>query len=100
MSEGRVSLQENAIKQHCKLLHLPTIGSGCARLAEQAERERQGYLDYLDALLTAELDEREQKAIARRIKEASFRRKDRRSRRWKSLISSKRRRSRQPRYVN
>ncbi|MBI2953050.1 MAG: ATP-binding protein [Chloroflexi bacterium] len=70
MSEGRVSLQENAIKQHCKLLHLPTVGGGCARLAEQAEREHQGYLDYLDALLTAELDEREQKTIMRRIQEA------------------------------
>lgn len=70
MSEELVVLQENAIKQHCKLLHLPTIGGQCARLAEQAERERQGYLDYLDALLVAELDEREQKTVMRRIQEA------------------------------
>jgi hypothetical protein len=43
-----VGLQEGAIKQHCKLLHLPTIATQCASLAEQAERERQGYLGYLD----------------------------------------------------
>jgi DNA replication protein DnaC len=70
MSEGLAVLQENAIKQHCKSLHLPTIGGQCARLAEQAEREHQGYLDYLDVLLAAEIDEREQKTIMRRIQEA------------------------------
>ena len=70
MSGVLVTLQENAIKQHCKSLHLPTIGGQCARLAGQAEREHQGYLDYLDALLSAELDEREQKTITRRIQEA------------------------------
>jgi DNA replication protein DnaC len=63
-------LQEGAIKQHCKLLHLPTIATQCASLAGQAERERQGYLGYLDVLLQAELEEREQKTIARRLKEA------------------------------
>jgi DNA replication protein DnaC len=70
MSESLVALQESVIKQHCKALHLPTIGGQCARLAEQAERERQGYLGYLDWLLQAELEEREQKTIVRRIREA------------------------------
>lgn len=70
MSEGLATLQESAIKQHCKSLHLPTISGQCARLAKQAEHERQGYLGYLDVLLQAELEEREQKTIARRIKEA------------------------------
>lgn len=70
MSETLTALQASAIKQHCKLLHLPTIAEQSARLAEQAERERQGYLGYLDALLLAELEEREQNTIAHRIKEA------------------------------
>ncbi len=70
MSESLVALQESAIKQHCKALHLPTVGGQCARLAEQAEREHQGYLKYLDALLQAELEEREQKTIVRRLREA------------------------------
>src|SRR5579859_2117538 len=64
------TVQESAIKQQCKLLRLPTIGGQFARLAEQAERERQGYLGYLDALLAAEVEEREQKTVERRIKEA------------------------------
>ncbi len=70
MSEPFTALQASAIKQHCKLLYLPTIGGQCVRLAEQAEREHQGYLGYLDVLLQAELEEREQKTITRRIKEA------------------------------
>ena len=40
------------------------------RLAAVAERERQPYLDYLTALLSAELEDREQRAIARRLKDA------------------------------
>lgn len=70
MTEGTAVLQENAVRQQCKLLHLPTIAGQCVRVAEQAEREHQGYLGYLDALLAAELEEREQKLVARRVKEA------------------------------
>ncbi len=70
ISETLVAVQESAVKQHCKLLHLPTIGGQCSRMAEQAEHGHQGYLGYLDALLSAELDEREQRTIVRRIQEA------------------------------
>lgn len=70
MSEHTAALQESAIKQHCKLLYLSTVAAQSARLAQEAERERQGYLGYLDALLVAELEEREHKAVARRLKEA------------------------------
>jgi len=69
MSET-TALHESVIKQQCKLLRLPTIGTQFARVAEQAERERQGYLGYLEALLAAEVEEREQKTIERRITEA------------------------------
>jgi DNA replication protein DnaC len=72
MSEALVTLQNSAIKQHCKLLRLPTVAGQCGRLAEQAEREHQGYLDYLDVLLQTELEEREQKMIVRRLKEAKL----------------------------
>jgi DNA replication protein DnaC len=65
-----VTLAEAVIKEHCKQLHLPTIAGQCARLAEQAERERHSYLGYLDAVLQAELEERERNTIARRLKEA------------------------------
>jgi DNA replication protein DnaC len=46
------------------------VAGQCARLAEAAERERQPYLGYLEALLAAEVEERERRAVERRLKEA------------------------------
>src|SRR5215203_1473610 len=69
-SEASATLRQNVIKQQCVVLHLPTVASQCARLAAQAERERQPYLGYLEALLAAELEDRERRAIERRLKEA------------------------------
>ena len=63
-------LHESVIKQQCTLLRLPTIGAQSSRLAEQAEREHQTYLGYLDALLQAELEERERTTVTRRIQDA------------------------------
>src|SRR4051794_25441231 len=70
MSAPRGPLPEQVVQQQCKQLGLPTVGSQCARLAAVAEREHQPYLDYLAALLAAELEDREQRAIARRLKDA------------------------------
>jgi DNA replication protein DnaC len=70
MSEERVVLQLASVRQQCKSLRLPTVAGQCAGLAEQAERERQTYLTYLEALLTAESEERERNTIARRLSEA------------------------------
>ena len=63
-------LQEQAIRQHCKTLRMPTIGSQFARLAEAAVREEQSHIGYLEALLNAEMEERESRAIARLLHEA------------------------------
>jgi DNA replication protein DnaC len=49
---------------------MPTIAVQCTQLAEQAVRERRTHLGYLEALLQAELEEREQRLIERRIHEA------------------------------
>src|SRR5437870_1649972 len=68
--DGELSLRQSVIKQQCLLLRLPTLASQCGPLAEQAERERQPYLGYLEALLAAELEERGRRAIDRRIKDA------------------------------
>src|SRR5438874_6542086 len=59
-----------SIQQACKQLRLPAIAGQCGPLAEAAERERQPYLGYLEALLGAELEEREQHTVARRLREA------------------------------
>src|SRR5438067_10016885 len=69
-ADAELSLQQSVIRQQCLLLRLPTLASQSGPLAEQAERERQPYLGYLEALLAAELEDRERRAIERRIKEA------------------------------
>ena len=70
MSAEAAALEAATIRQQCKVLHMPTIAAQCAQLAEQAVRERRTHLGYLEALLQAELEEREQRLIERRIREA------------------------------
>ena len=65
-------MQEAAIQQYAKQLRLPTLGGQFARLAEEAVKEKQSHLSYLEALLEGEVEERERKAVARRIQEAQF----------------------------
>jgi DNA replication protein DnaC len=66
------ALVVQSVQQQCKQLRLPAIAGQCSPLAAAAERERQPYLGYLEALLAAELEEREQRAISRRVREAHF----------------------------
>jgi DNA replication protein DnaC len=63
-------LQQQVIQQSCKALRMPAIGSQFAHLAEVAVREKQTHVGYLEALLTAEMEERESRAIARLLHEA------------------------------
>lgn len=63
-------LEAATVQQQCKALRLPAIGSQCTRLAEQAVREKRTHLGYLEALLAAELEERERNTIERRLREA------------------------------
>jgi DNA replication protein DnaC len=72
MSADTSKLQVAAIRDLCKPLRLPTVAAQAARLAEQAAKEKQSPLSFLEALLSAEVEEREQNAVARRIKEAHF----------------------------
>ena len=55
--------------------HHDTVQAAIAhglRLAEQAAKQAQTHTRYLEALLEAEVEERERNAIARRIQEARF----------------------------
>jgi len=70
MSDAIHSLEVATIREHCKPLRLPAIAEGCERLAEEAIRERHTHLQYLDALLEAELEERRVRAVSRRLQEA------------------------------
>ena len=70
MSQPMLQLQDATIKAHCKMLRLPMVSSQFGSLAEQAIREKQGHLEYLEALLSGEVDERERNTIERRIRDA------------------------------
>ena len=71
MSAPKPVLQA-AIQQYAKQLRLPTLGEQFARLAEEAVKEKQSHLSYLEALLGTEVEERDHRAMARRIQEAHF----------------------------
>jgi DNA replication protein DnaC len=70
MSLTPVSLEIAAIREHCKPLRLGTIADSCERVSEEAIRERHTHLQFLDALLLAELGERQARAVIRRLQEA------------------------------
>jgi DNA replication protein DnaC len=70
MTPATLALQQASVAQQCKLLHLPAVGGQFVALAEQAVRERQTHVGYLEALLATELEERERHTIARRLKDA------------------------------
>jgi len=70
MSAHSAVLEAATIRQQCKMLHLPTVAAQCAQLAEQAVRERRTHLGFLEALLQAELEEREHRLVERRVRDA------------------------------
>jgi len=70
MSAPSLSVQQSTIHNYAKQLRLPTLGGQFARLAEQAITEKQSHVSYLEALLAAELEEREHNTVTRRIQEA------------------------------
>src|SRR3954449_2287812 len=63
-------LHEQTVRQHCRALKMPTVAGQFETLAQAAIREGHGHVQYLDALLTAEIEERERKGVVRRIQEA------------------------------
>jgi len=70
MKASTENLEQAAVQQQCRSLRLPVVADQCAPLADVAARQRQTYLRYLEALLAAEMEERERNTIARRIKDA------------------------------
>jgi hypothetical protein len=58
------------IQQYCKQLRVPTMGPQFRLLAEAAINQQQSHMDFLEALLSAEIEEREHILIRRRWKDA------------------------------
>jgi len=63
---------EAAIVSACRALHLPTVRAEAAGLADTAAKERLTHRAYLAEVLSAEVDERDQRRRARRVVEARF----------------------------
>ena len=72
MSQAKTSIEVASIRQMSRRLHMPTVAAQCMRLAEQAVKEKRSHLAYLEALLEAEVEEREKNVVSRRMKEAHF----------------------------
>src|SRR5450432_1081249 len=72
MSAPAIALQQSTIRTYAKQLRLPTLGGQFARLAEEAIKEKQSHVSYLEALLAAELEEREHNTVTRRLQEAQL----------------------------
>ena len=70
MSASTAPLQQSTIREYAKQLRLPTLGGQFARLAEQAVKEKQSHVSYLEVLLAAELEERQHNTVTRRVQEA------------------------------
>lgn len=66
------AVDASVIRQQCKLLKLPTVAGQFDTMAAESARRNQSHLNYLQALLAAELEERERRLIERRVREAKF----------------------------
>jgi DNA replication protein DnaC len=70
MKAAGTDMEDEAIREQCRPLRLPTIAVQFRRLADEAVQQKQTHVRYLEALLGAELEDREQRAVARRMWEA------------------------------
>lgn len=70
MKASTENLEQAAVQLQCRSLRLPAVAEQRAPLADVATKQLPTYLRYLEAPLTAELEERERNTIARRIKDA------------------------------
>ncbi len=70
MTEQTHALRVAQVNEHCKTLRLPTLAGSFERLEKEAIHGSHTHLQYLEALLAAEIHEREGGAIARRLREA------------------------------
>jgi DNA replication protein DnaC len=72
VTPDETTLRSEAIRQYCRQLRVPTVATQFGRLAEEAVRQQHGPVRYLEALLGAEIEERERNAILRRVFEAKL----------------------------
>jgi DNA replication protein DnaC len=72
MKSPTEALEHASVRQYCKAVRMPTIAANFLALAEQAVKENQSHIRYLEALLAMESEERDRHAIANRIRDAQL----------------------------
>jgi len=70
MNTQTIALEQATVRHYCKQLRMPTIGAQFEKMAEEAVKQRQHPVRYLEVLLEAEVEERERRVVERRLKEA------------------------------
>ena len=66
------NLEHASVRQYCKLVRVPAIVANFVSLADQAVKEHQTHIRYLEALLQVENEERDRHAIANRTRDAQL----------------------------
>ena len=72
MKHPTESLDHASVRQYCKAVRVPVIGANFLPLAEQAVKEKQSHIRYLEALLAMESEERDRHAIQNRLRDAQL----------------------------
>src|SRR5947209_12782954 len=72
MKSQTEALEQASVRQYCKAVRMPTIAANFLPLAEQAAKENQTHIRYLEALLAMESEERDRHAIANRVRDAQL----------------------------
>jgi hypothetical protein len=57
------ALEQASVRQYCKTVRVPAIGANFVSLAEQAVKENQTHIRYLEALLQVESEERDRHVV-------------------------------------
>src|SRR5436190_23835598 len=72
MKHATDNLEHASVRQYCKGVRVPTIAANFIVVAEQAVKENQSHIRYLEALLAMESEERDRHAIANRMRDAQL----------------------------
>jgi len=72
MKNSTESLDHASVRQYCKAVRVPVIAANFLTLAEQAVKENQSHIHYLEALLAMESEERDRHAIQNRVRDAQL----------------------------
>jgi DNA replication protein DnaC len=72
MKNADTNLEHASVRQYCRAVRTPAIGANFVSLAEQAVKENQTHIRYLEVLLAVESEERDRHAIENRIRDAQL----------------------------